>query len=239
MTKNYYQALGLGSNATKEEIKKAYRIYAAKFHPDKQGGDKFFEERFKEIQEAYEVLSDDSSRASYDLNFNQPSSYNTSKQSYRSNTQSYEDLKREREKQEREQRKTEQKEKETEQKLKCDTVFYTSKQVSVNGLYVNCKGEIYLLENYDSAMVATKGSISITYAIFCIVCGLLTVAGIWILGLIFIGGGVAGLFDRKKHYVVLLNRYKETTLIKGRKRKMKKVANKINQAIKVNQNKSV
>lgn len=69
--KNYYQILGLEPNATKEDIRKAHREYAINFHPDKQGGSKFFEERFREIQEAYEMLSDDKERTDYDLIFNQ------------------------------------------------------------------------------------------------------------------------------------------------------------------------
>lgn len=56
MKKNYFQVLGLDSTATLDEIKKAYRIYVIKYHPDKNNGDKFFEERFKEVSEAYEYL---------------------------------------------------------------------------------------------------------------------------------------------------------------------------------------
>jgi DnaJ-class molecular chaperone len=63
--KDYYQILGIGREASKEEIKKAFKLHASKFHPDKHGGDKFFEEKFKEIKEAYDVLSDINKRARY------------------------------------------------------------------------------------------------------------------------------------------------------------------------------
>ncbi|KAJ9064951.1 DnaJ sub B member 5 [Entomophthora muscae] len=56
---NYYQTLGLEEDATETEIKKAYRNLAKKYHPDKNSG---FEEEFKEISEAYEVLSDPQKR---------------------------------------------------------------------------------------------------------------------------------------------------------------------------------
>ncbi|POS00611.1 DnaJ-like protein [Flavobacterium croceum DSM 17960] len=64
--KNYYQILGIEFNATNEEIKLAYRKLAIKFHPDKNFGDKYFEDRFKEIQIAYDALSDNNSRKEYD-----------------------------------------------------------------------------------------------------------------------------------------------------------------------------
>lgn len=67
--KNHYQSLGLKSNATLTEIKMAYRKLALKFHPDQNDGDLFFEDRFKEIQEAYEILSDGEKRNIYDINF--------------------------------------------------------------------------------------------------------------------------------------------------------------------------
>ncbi|GAM08556.1 chaperone protein DnaJ [Geobacter sp. OR-1] len=63
---DYYQALGLQKGATADEIKKAYRKLAIKFHPDKNPGDKSAEDRFKEINEAYAVLSDPQKKAQYD-----------------------------------------------------------------------------------------------------------------------------------------------------------------------------
>ena len=63
MAKDYYNILGVERNASKEDIKKAFRKLAHQYHPDKQGGD---EERFKEASEAYSVLSDDKKRAEYD-----------------------------------------------------------------------------------------------------------------------------------------------------------------------------
>lgn len=64
--KDYYQILEISKNATQEEIKKAYRKLAIKYHPDKNPGDKSAEEKFKEISKAYEVLSDPNKRAQYD-----------------------------------------------------------------------------------------------------------------------------------------------------------------------------
>jgi molecular chaperone DnaJ len=64
--RDFYEVLGVGRDAADEEIKKAYRKLAVKFHPDKNPGDKSAEEKFKEIGEAYEALSDPQKRAAYD-----------------------------------------------------------------------------------------------------------------------------------------------------------------------------
>ena len=64
--RDYYEILEVSKSATAEEIKKAYRKMAIKFHPDKNPGDKAAEEKFKEAAEAYEVLSDGNKKARYD-----------------------------------------------------------------------------------------------------------------------------------------------------------------------------
>ncbi len=64
--KDYYNVLGVERNATQDEIKKAYRKLAVKYHPDKNAGNKEAEERFKEISEAYQVLGNADSRKKYD-----------------------------------------------------------------------------------------------------------------------------------------------------------------------------
>src|SRR6266516_726835 len=64
--RDYYEILGVGRNASGEEIKRAYRKLAVKFHPDKNPDDAHAEEKFKELGEAYDVLMDEEKRAAYD-----------------------------------------------------------------------------------------------------------------------------------------------------------------------------
>ncbi|MBC5581617.1 molecular chaperone DnaJ [Anaerofilum sp. BX8] len=64
--RDYYEVLGIAKGASEDEIKKAYRKQAKKYHPDLHPGDKEAEEKFKEVNEAYEILSDADKRARYD-----------------------------------------------------------------------------------------------------------------------------------------------------------------------------
>lgn len=66
--KDYYYFLGVSPDASYEDIKKSYRKLSLKYHPDKNENDDFFADRFREIQEAYEILSDQVKRKSYDQN---------------------------------------------------------------------------------------------------------------------------------------------------------------------------
>ena len=63
--RDYYSVFGISRQASENEIKKAYRQLALKYHPDKNSGSKIAEERFKEASEAYAILSDSHKRASY------------------------------------------------------------------------------------------------------------------------------------------------------------------------------
>ena len=65
--RDYYEVLGVSKNATNDELKKAYRRLALKYHPDKNQGDKESERKFKEAANAYEVLSNPEKRKMYDL----------------------------------------------------------------------------------------------------------------------------------------------------------------------------
>lgn len=75
--KDYYKVLGVDRKASADEIRSAYRKLAMKYHPDKNPGDKKAEEKFKEINEAYQVLSDDQKRAHYDRLGSAYSNYRT------------------------------------------------------------------------------------------------------------------------------------------------------------------
>ena len=69
---NYYKILGVDSNSSESEIKKAYRALSMKYHPDRNPGDRKAEEKFKEINQAYEILGDQESKKRYDLTNNNP-----------------------------------------------------------------------------------------------------------------------------------------------------------------------
>src|SRR5690625_6168142 len=64
--RDLYEVLGLAKNASKDDIRKAYRRLAMKYHPDRNPDSKEAEEKFKEVKEAYEILYDDEKREAYD-----------------------------------------------------------------------------------------------------------------------------------------------------------------------------
>lgn len=66
MSKDYYEILGIDKNASEDDIKKAFRKLAMKYHPDRNPGDKAAEEKFKEVNEAYQILSDPKKKSQYD-----------------------------------------------------------------------------------------------------------------------------------------------------------------------------
>lgn len=67
MTGNYYDILGISQSSTSDEVKKAYRKLSLKFHPDKNEGDEYFSQMFKQINIAYNVLIDPEKRKIYDF----------------------------------------------------------------------------------------------------------------------------------------------------------------------------
>lgn len=69
---SHYETLGVEKNATQDEIKKAYRKLAMRWHPDQNSNDPEATEKFKQISEAYEVLSNEAKRAEYDAMGNRP-----------------------------------------------------------------------------------------------------------------------------------------------------------------------
>lgn len=95
MIKNHYQILGILRSADGKDIKQAYKKLAIKFHPDTNNGDKYFEERFKEIQESYEVLTNSQKKSDYDRTYDsffsnkQKENYSQSQSTYQNRDTSY------------------------------------------------------------------------------------------------------------------------------------------------------
>jgi len=230
MLKNYYQLLGLSPDCTKDEIKKAYRIYATKYHPDKQNSDKFFEERFKEIKEAYEILIDENKRAAFDskLNITNNSSSRRSKYAYQRSyaNQTVNDVINNLNK--------ESNEKSAQERTKRRKVYYTSKDLVLNGLYINCSGQSYELGDYDFSTIRKDDSSSyVSIGIVLIILGVITFT--FVIGTFFLIFGVLALFH-KEYFVVLIGKKGDVSLVKGGKAKMRKISKLINQAINENVN---
>lgn len=157
--KDYYQILGIDQNCSKDEVKRAFRLYASKFHPDKQSGDKFFEERFKEIYEAYEILFDDQKRSQYDASIKSSSKNKTAEPSPNSDylrkkerdllVRESELIRKEAEIRLKEQRRTREGRAYSEYELS-KISYLKDSNIDVNGLNVQIGGQKYLYENYLS-----------------------------------------------------------------------------------------
>lgn len=87
--RDYYYILGIKENSSLQEIKTAYRKLALKFHPDKNEGEKYFEEMFKAILEGYEILSDTEKRKSYEIELKEFKSSKTNRDSLRNSEEKF------------------------------------------------------------------------------------------------------------------------------------------------------
>lgn len=259
MLKNYYQILGLEPSASKQDIKRAYRVYATKFHPDKQSGDKFFEERFKDIKEAYDVLHDDNKRLNYDnqINTSESSSNWTPNYQYEEELKQREEkiTKREaeQEKENTEQQKIERLQKEKELRSR---IFYKNKTFEINGINIifldNSNDNIRLnIFDYDSVdfirekQKRTKVGTLLIVSFWFTFIGLVTVA--FYVGIIFLIVGlmlfIVAIFKGSfkvfkeisasgEYRIKLRGTYNEfDILMKGRKRKIKRIAKAIRKSI--------
>ncbi|WP_323756376.1 J domain-containing protein [Roseivirga sp.] len=227
MLKNYYQILGLNFSASEKEIKQAYRAYALKFHPDKQNGDKFFEERFKEIKEAYDVLGNIRTRSSYDIQLKNSNSFSHTS----SNSLKEQEL---REREERISKKEadlniEVVEKQKTERLKNEqslskTIYFKNEYLQVNGLYilVNDESRINLVD-YDLVQCFKKPEIKkirhkvfhfISWSIPSLITVLLLLSGqvllaiLSLLGLHFIFKTIAQLMNKismKGEYIIKIS----------------------------------
>lgn len=162
--KNHYQSLGIERSSSQDEIRQAYRKLALKFHPDKNNGDKFFEEQFKKIQEAYEILSNAYEKGKYDSEFDRFFSQTKSYQhTYTNQSQQQkkeepaidpEELKRRKEQAERLAKEAAQQKKARELKRKADLPFEDKAWIGIgSGFTVGIVGVImffkYLAEGYN------------------------------------------------------------------------------------------
>ncbi|MDO6676622.1 DnaJ domain-containing protein [Tenacibaculum sp. 1B UA] len=221
MNENYYQILGLEPNCSKEEIKKAYKNYASKFHPDKHNGDPFFEEQFKKIKEAYDFLINNFERNKFNSNFNQRKyNYNQSRNSYsKSHNNNHKAQKEELEKIKKEKIKKKRK-----------TLYYVDDKITINGgnLFVN--NFSYKIADIDYILIKKATSTnSKTYAPILILLGIFTLT--FIIGIFFLSAGIAGLFH--KEYILIIY-YKENhiPIIKGKKKYIEKIEMSLNSALK-------
>jgi curved DNA-binding protein CbpA len=229
MHKNYYQILGLNPNCTKDEIKKAYKSYALKFHPDKHGNDTFFEERFKEIKEAYDILNDEFERKKIDSFHKSSNYYNSSSSSDQYNSENFRQQRAENEKKKKEQEKKQKEENELKESQR-KNIYYVDDKITINGISIFINNRTYKISDVDLALVKKSDSSDYkSYAIILIILGVLTFT--FIIGVFFLASGIAGLFY-KDYVLILYCKENDIPIIKGKKKYLNNIATKINLAIK-------
>ncbi len=91
-TTNYYKILGVSERADEADIKRAYRKLALKYHPDRNPGDKFAEDKFKKVTEAYQILGDAKKRSDYDLTRSASARWTTTQTPYRAQHTHFDDV---------------------------------------------------------------------------------------------------------------------------------------------------
>lgn len=179
MEKNYYQILGLQKDATSEEIKKAYKLYAFKFHPDKQDGDKFFEERFKEIKEAYDILSDVDKRKLYDSSFEKKNSYaNNFEKNYSQEPYNQEEY----------------------------TAHFDSPVLCITNeyLYFKITGEQYLLSDLEEVIYKKElNGLTMLLGVIFVIVGVINWVGNFYISLMFVIMGVISFFSKGRGLTVV------------------------------------
>ena len=222
MNKNYYQILGLEPNCSKEEIKKAYKSYAQKFHPDKHKGDPFFEDQFKKIKEAYDILINDIERNKFNSNFYQKKHTYQSYGTYKESDDTY--RKKQKEKDELEKIRKEKIEK------KRKTLYYADDKITINGLNLFLNNSSYKVADIDYVLIKKAISTdSKVYAPILILIGVLTLT--FIIGIFILAAGIAGLFH-KEHILIIYYKENHIPIIKGKKRYIEKIARNLNLALK-------
>lgn len=210
---NFYEILEIHEMASSDEIKKAYKHLATKYHPDKHDNDSFFEKKFKELNEAYSTLSDSQKRKDYDFQLNATKS-EKSKKSYNV----VDELLR--------------KEKELDKKAK--HILYASEEIVINKLYINVKGKSYPLKEIDAVTINKDESKRNTWAWFFLVTGLLTIiVGVGFLLLLI---SIILFVLPRDYLLILISREGGIPIIKGIKKDLSPIKDIIDKEIKTQHN---
>lgn len=212
MSKNHFQTLGLKPGSSVDDVKKAYRYYASKYHPDKQAGDTFFKDRFQEVKEAYDFLMDDAKRKQLEQYLqSQGGEYNKKKSG---NT--LDDLSR------AENRRDERRKKS----------FYLSDKITVNAEYVYANGQSYNLSYHDNVFMGKAADQnSNLLGIILVIAGIITTA--FYFGVFLAAYGIY-LIYKADYLVYLVGADGDKPVIRTSRKKAKRIVKSIEMALRAN-----